>query len=93
MTAVICGGVVVFCVYVLFGLFGNPLERKNVRNMAEQYLAENYSEMNPTIVDIDYNEQSLEGHYQVEVYLEKKDRTFWLKYNGSGELGWDTYDY
>ncbi|MBQ2848437.1 MAG: DUF4375 domain-containing protein [Clostridia bacterium] len=91
--AVVCGGIIAFCVYVIFGLFGNPLERKNVKNIAQEYVDENYSEMNPVIVDIDYNEQSLEGPYQVEIYLEKTDKTFWLCYYSSGELGWDTYDY
>lgn len=85
--------VIGFLVMAVFSLFGNPLDRKNIRNIAEQYLAENYSEMNPTIVDIDYFDDYLGGPYQVEVHLEKTGRTFWLHYFSSGELEWDTYDY
>ncbi len=91
--ATVSAFVIGFLVMAVFSLFGNPLDRKNVKNIAEQYVAENYSEMNPTIVDIDYYEKFLEGPYQVEVYLEKTDKTFWLHYYESGELGWDTYDY
>lgn len=83
--------IIAFVVSIIFGLFGNPLERKNVRNIAEKYVAENYSEMNPTIVDIDYDAKYV--GYQVKVYLEKTGKTFWLKYYKSGELEWDTYNY
>lgn len=82
-----------FLVMAVFSLFGNPLDRKNVRNIAEQYVAENYSEMNPTIVDIDYFDTSVEGPYHVEVYLEKNGRTFNLHYSESGELEWDSHDF
>ncbi len=85
--------VVGFLVIAVFSLFGNPLDRKNVRNIAEQYLAEIYSEMNPSIVDIDYFDTPVEGPYHVEVYLEKTDRTFTLHYSKSGDLEWDSYDY
>lgn len=91
--ATVCAGIVGFGVYVVFSLFGNPLDRKNVRNIAEQYLAETYSEMNPTIVDIDYFDTPVEGPYHVEVYLEKTGRTFTLHYSKSGDLEWDTYDF
>lgn len=80
-----------FVIWVALELFGNPLERKNVGNIAKQYVAENYSEMDPTIVDIDYDAKYIS--YQVEVYLKKTDRTFWLIYYESGELEWDTYDF
>lgn len=93
VTATVSAFVIGFLVLAVFSLFGNPLERKNVRNIAEQYVAENYSEMNPTIVDIDYFDNYLGGPYQVEVYLEKSDKTFWLNYYSSGELEWDTYDF
>ncbi len=82
-----------FVIWVALSFFGNPLDRKNVRNIAEQYLAETYSEMNPTIVDIDYFDTPVEGPYHVEVHLEKTGRTFWLHYSKSGDLEWDTYDY
>ena len=82
-----------FLAIAVFSLFGNPLDRKNIRHIAEQYLAENYSEMNPTIVDIDYFDTPVEGPYHVEVHLEKTGRTFWLHYSKSGDLEWDTYDY
>ena len=85
--------VIGFLMNAVFALFGNPLDRKNIRNIAEQYLAENYSEMNPEIVDIDYFDNYLGGPYQVEVYLEKSDETFWLHYFSSGELDWDTYNF
>ena len=91
--ATISAFVIGFLTAVVFGLFGNPLDRKNVRNIAEQYLAENYSEMNPTIVDIDYFDSPVEGPYHVEVHLEKTGRTYWLHYSKTGELEWDTYDY
>ena len=91
--ATVCAGIIAFCGCVILGLFGNPLDRKNVRNIAEQYLAENYSEMNPTIVDIDYFDTPVEGPYHVKVYLEKNGRTFTLHYSESGDLEWDTYDY
>lgn len=74
-------------------LFGNPLDRIKVRNIAEQYLAETYSEMNPSIVDIDYFDTHIEGPYIVEVYLGKNGRMFTLHYSESGELEWDSYDY
>ena len=63
--------VVGFLAIAIFSLFGNPLDRKNIRNIAEQYVAENYSEMNPAIVDIDYFGTPVEGPYHVEVYLKK----------------------
>lgn len=85
--------VVGFIIWAALDLFGNPLDRKNVRNIAEQYVAEKYSEMNPTIIDIDYYNGPFEGPYQVEVYLEKTDKAFRLYYYESGELGWDAYDY
>lgn len=91
--ATVSAFVVGFLVMAVFSLLGNPLDRKNVRNAAEQYLAENYSEMNPVIVDIDYFDNYLGGPYQVKVHLEKTGRTFWLHYFPSGELDWDTYDY
>lgn len=75
----------------IFEFFGNPLERKSIRNIAEQYIAENYSEMNPRIVDIDYDAKYI--GYQVEVYLEKSGKTFTLRYYESGELGWDSYGF
>lgn len=80
-----------FVIWGAFELFGNPLNRKNVKNIAEQYVAENYSEMNPTIVNIDYDAKYI--GYQVEVHLEKTGKTFWLKYYVSGELEWDSYDF
>ncbi len=80
-----------FIIWVALELFGNPLDRKNVKHIAEQYVAENYSEMNPTIVDIDYDAKYI--GYQVEVHLEKTGKTFWLKYYESGELEWDSYDF
>lgn len=89
--ATVSAFVIGFLVLAVFSLFGNPLERKNVRNIAEQYVSENYSEMDPTIVDIDYDAKYV--GYQVEVYLKKTDKTFWLKYYESGELEWDTYDF
>lgn len=82
-----------FVIWATLSFFGNPLDRKNVRNIAEQYLAENYSEMNPSIVDIDYYDTHIEGPYIVEVYLETNGRTFTLHYSESGDLEWDTYDY
>ncbi len=82
-----------FVILVALELFGNPLDRKNIRNIAEQYVAENYSEMNPRIVDIDYFDTPVEGPYHVEVYLEKNGRTFTLHYSKSGELEWDSYDF
>ncbi len=85
--------VVGFLIMAVFSLFGNPFDRKIVRNIAEQYVAENYSEMNPTIVDIDYFDTPIEGPYHVEVYLEKTGRTFTLHYSESGDLEWDAYDY
>ena len=91
--ATVSAFVIGFLVTAVFSLFGNPLDRKNVRIAAEQYLAENYSEMNPVIVDIDYFDNYLGGPYQVKVHLEKNDRTFWLHYYSSGELDWDTYDF
>lgn len=78
---------------IMLVFFGNPLDRKNIRNIAEQYLAETYSEMNPTIVDIDYFDTPVEGPYHVEVHLEKTGRTFTLHYSESGNLEWDSYDY
>ena len=78
---------------IMLVIFGNPLDRKNIRNIAEQYLAETYSEMNPTIVDIDYFDTPVEGPYHVEVHLEKTGRTFTLHYSESGNLEWDSYDY
>lgn len=83
--------VIVFMIKIIFAFFGNPLDRKNIRNIAEQYLEENYSEMNPAIVNVDYDAKYI--GYQVEVYLEKTGKTFWLKYYESGELKWDTYDF
>lgn len=91
--ATVAALVIGFIIWVVLSFFGNPLDRKNVRNIAEQYLAENYSDMNPSIVDIDYYDNYLGGPYQVKVHLEKTDRTFWLHYFSSGELDWDTYDY
>ena len=85
--------VVGFLAIAVFSLFGNPLDRKNIRNIAEQYVAENYSEMNPAIVDIDYFGTPVEGPYHVEVYLEKTGRTFTLHYSESGDLEWDSYDF
>ena len=73
--------------------FGNPLDRIKIRNIADQYLADNYSEMNPSIVDIDYFDTPVEGPYHIEVYLEKTGKTFTLHYSESGELEWDAYDY
>lgn len=80
-----------FAIWVALDLFGNPLERKNVKHIAEQYVAENYSGMNPAIVDVDYDAKYV--GYQVEVYLEKTGKTFWLKYYESGELEYDSYDF
>lgn len=91
--ATVAALVIGFIIWVVLSFFGNPLDRKNIRNIAEQYLAENYFEMNPRIVDIDYYDNYLGGPYQVEVHLEKTGRTFWLHYFPSGELDWDTYDY
>lgn len=91
--ATVSAFVIGFLVLAVFSLFGNPLDRKNIRNVAEQYLAETYSEMNPTIVDIDYFDTPVEGPYHIEVHLEKTGRTFWLHYSKSGDLEWDTYDY
>lgn len=82
-----------FLTLVAFELFGNPLERKNVRNNAEQYISENYSELNPKILDIDYFDTPIEGPYHIEVYLEKNGRTFSLHYSEAGELEWDTYNF
>lgn len=83
--------VIGFVIWIALELFGNPLERKNVKNIAEQYVAENYSEMDPTIAGIDYDAKYI--GYQVEVHLEKTGKTFWLKYYESGELEWDSYDF
>lgn len=91
LTAAVIAIILGFVIWVALELFGNPLDRKNVKNIAEQYVAENYSEMNPTIVDIDYDAKYI--GYQVEVHLEKTGRTFWLHYSKSGDLEWDTYDY
>ena len=89
--ATVAAFVIGFVIWATLSFFGNPLDRKNIRNIAEQYLAENYSDMNPTIVNIDYDAKYI--GYQVEVHLEKTDKTFWLKYYESGELKWDTYDF
>ena len=91
--ATVAAFVIGFVIWVALELFGNPLDRKNVKNIAEQYVAENYSEMNPTIVDIDYFDTPVEGPYHVAVYLEKTGRTFTLHYSKSGDLEWDSYDY
>ena len=91
LTAAVIAIILGFVIWVALELFGNPLERKNVKHIAEQYVAENYSEMNPTIVDIDYDAKYI--GYQVEVHLEKTGKTFWLKYYESGELEWDSYDF
>lgn len=91
LTAAVIAIILGFVIWVALELFGNPLERKNVKNIAEQYVAENYSEMNPTIVNIDYDAKYI--GYQVEVHLEKTGKTFWLKYYVSGELEWDSYDF
>ncbi len=91
--AIVSSFVIGFVILAALSFFGNPLDRKNVRNIAEQYLSENYSEMNPTIVDIDYFDTPVEGPYHVEVYLEKTGRTFTLHYSKSGNLEWDSYDY
>ena len=91
LTAAVIAIILGFVIWVALEFFGNPLERKNVKHIAEQYVAENYSEMNPTIVNIDYDAKYI--GYQVEVHLEKTGRTFWLHYFPSGELDWDTYDY
>lgn len=61
-------------VTIIFELFGNPFDRIKIRNIAEQYLVENYSEMNPSIVDIDYDAKYI--GYQVEIHLEKTGKTF-----------------
>ncbi len=89
--ATVSAFVIGFLIKIVFGFFGNPLDKKKVRNNAEQYLAENYSEMNPAIVNIDYDAKYI--GYQVEVHLEKTGKTFWLKYYESGELEWDSYDF
>lgn len=89
--ATVSAFVIGFIIWAALSFFGNPLDRKNIRNIAEQYLAENYSEINPTIVNIDYDAKYI--GYQVEVHLEKTGKTFWLKYYESGELKWDTYDF
>ena len=91
LTAAVIAIILGFVIWVALEFFGNPLDRKNVKNIAEQYVAENYSEMNPTIVDIDYDAKYI--GYQVEVHLEKTGKTFWLKYYESGELEWDSYDF
>ena len=91
LTAAVIAIILGFVIWVALEFFGNPLERKNVKNIAEQYVAENYSEMNPTIVNIDYDAKYI--GYQVEVHLEKTGKTFWLKYYESGELEWDSYDF
>lgn len=83
--------VVVFMIKIVFCFFGNPFDRNNVKNIAQRYLAENYSEMNPAIVNIDYDAKYI--GYQVEVHLEKTGKTFWLKYYESGELEWDSYNF
>ncbi len=89
--ATVSAFVIGFVIWAALSFFGNPLDRKNIRNIAEQYLAENYSDMNPTIVNINYDAKYI--GYQVVVYLEKTGKTFWLKYYESGELKWDTYDF
>ena len=91
--ATVSAFVIGFVIWAALSFFGNPLDRKNVRNIAEQYLAETYSEMNPLIVDIDYFDTPVEGPYHVEVYLEKTGRIFTLHYSKSGDLEWDSYDY
>lgn len=91
LTAAVIAIILGFVIWVALEFFGNPLERKNVKHIAEQYVAENYSEMNPTIVDIDYDAKYI--GYQVEVHLEKTGKTFWLKYYVSGKLEWDSYDF
>lgn len=89
--AVVCGGILAFGVYVMLSLFGNPLDRIKVRAAAEEYIAENYSEMKPQIVDIDFDWKYI--GYQVEIFLEENGKTFWLQYYESGELEWDSYDF
>lgn len=89
--AVVCGGILAFGVYVILSLFGNPLDKIKVRDAAEEYIAENYSEMKPQIVDIDFDWKYI--GYQVEVFLEENGKTFWLQYYESGVLEWDTYDF
>ncbi|MBQ2904175.1 MAG: DUF4375 domain-containing protein [Clostridia bacterium] len=83
--------VVGFAVSAALDLFGNPVDKKNVERVAEKYVSENYSGMNPVIVDVDYDAKYV--GYQVEVYLEETKKTFWLHYYVSGELEWDTYDF
>ncbi len=89
--AVVCGGILAFLVYASLSLFGNPLDRIKVRAAAEEYIAENYSEMKPQIVDIDFDWKYI--GYWVEIFLEENGKTFSLQYYESGELEWDTYDF
>lgn len=91
LTAAVCTIVIGFSIWSALDLFGNPLERKNARNNADIYISENYSELKPRIVDIDYD--SKQRIYYVEVYSEIMCETFWLHYTESGELEWDTYGY
>lgn len=80
-----------FLISVALDLFGNPLDRKNIRNIAEQYLAANYNEYNPRIIDIDRDVKY--GGYRVEILLEKSQKRFNLKYYDSGEMEWDSYNF
>ena len=40
--ATVSAFVIGFVIWAALSFFGNPLDRKNIRNVAEQYLAENY---------------------------------------------------
>lgn len=80
-----------FLISVALDLFGNPLDRKNIRNIAEQYLAANYNEYNPRIIDIDRDVKY--GGYRVEILLEKSQKRFNLKYYDSGEMELDSYNF
>lgn len=88
---IVCAIVIGFITTAVFSFFGNPLDRIKVRDAAEEYIAENYSEMKPQIVDIDFDWKYI--GYWVQIFLEENGKTFSLQYYESGELEWDTYDF
>ena len=89
--ATVSAFVIGFVIWAALSFFGNPLDRIKVRDAAEEYIAENYSEMKPQIVDIDFDWKYI--GYWVEFFLEENGKTFSLQYYESGDLEWDTYDY
>ncbi|MBQ7122026.1 MAG: DUF4375 domain-containing protein [Clostridia bacterium] len=94
-TKIIAAAVIIFLIAVAANIticfFGNPADRIKVRDAAEEYIALNYGEYSPKIVDIDYDFKYI--GYWVEIFLEENGKTFSLQYYESGELEWDTYDF